>query len=524
MKLERWVRTNIASALSHFDEFLMCSHFIVLLREKMENVRFYPEFTYIENDELHKSFALIDMPPHHVNDDSPPTFLVHLCVYSINCNCFMETVEKTEEEEEEEENMDVKEDFYMDVPSVARPQFYPFVMYLLEKGGFPSFSFSLLDYSAMENRRGEENMAETEANADEEKHPQETSFETQCFSQLATLLGGDEKLHNMENIGVLYKGFLQNPHAPEQLYAFLDITSLQYQPMENTKTWVILDEILYKKSIHGNTPIASNVTSLFANHQNISTIRDLEGHPYPIPFQLYLCDPPLKKNVENEDAVFPWDHESFGMAFYFSSDPLQTESVPLRFACFIAQGLYILSSSIEEPPSLVVSLLPEEENLEKEKEDSMEGGDPHPTPLSPKEKRPLEEPPKEETSEEVISKEEEHPQTTSSEEDVLKEKEEDSSLSEASSEAPSEEVSPPPPQNTNSLSPQEEDHSDKDLDENHLSDEEEESEKEEFSIPLMNKEVATEEDILGASTIYFHQTPRLQLWAIKNVSHFTLLS
>lgn len=283
------------------------------------------EFNYINDDDLSRSFEDIDI--------STRTFNVHLCLYSINTNCYIEgTKTKNEIDFDELNNM------YVDIPNKFN-EFYPFLLILLENGEFPSFQFDLLEYPPMS----------ADEKDDVNKSQQQISFETSCFTKLNDIIGN--KIHDIDNIddiSILYKGFIDDEN---NIYAFFDITPFHFTSINYN--WTTIDEILYKKVIY-STPISPLVTELFDKYTHISNITNKNGNIYPFPFQLYLCK---KENGEYNNitideannTIEPIEDEIYARSFYFSTYPVNNNNSVnylQRFACFIVKGLYIIENGL----------------------------------------------------------------------------------------------------------------------------------------------------------------------------------
>jgi hypothetical protein len=275
-----------------------------------------PSFHYIEENQLRKLFGIC-------MDNGCRYLTVYFCLYSINNNCFIEGTSTSRKDNTKIE--------YFNIP-------YPFVEYLIEnhenKIQFPKMYYECPHFQ------------DKMIDADSDKSVEQIHFETECMKHFFSFFDEDTSFHqDMFSIENIYKGFVEGSSS-SHVYVFFDITGMK-QTIKTTYSKAILDELYVKKKVN-DVKVHERVTEFIETNPELRYVRDQNGHRLQRPMQLYLC-----KKTENgyvsvrndETPVYkPYEHELFGPAFYFSTQPLplkdinnsipSTDSGYRRYACY----------------------------------------------------------------------------------------------------------------------------------------------------------------------------------------------
>lgn len=153
-----------------------------------------------------------------------------------------------------------------------------------------------------------------------------------------------------ENSEDFYKGYVI---MEDKLYIFIDTTINHMDfPNENQYSWVIIDEIIHKKSTN-NIPICKIITTMFSNKPEIKYIYTENNDIIERPICVYICQYEDDKytNIEVTDQLSTSlvsnkvSHDMFGSITMFSTNPILNSNVYKRYSLFTNNANYILHTN-----------------------------------------------------------------------------------------------------------------------------------------------------------------------------------
>ena len=274
------------------------------------------KYSYIDDDQFSRSFYFSPIQQNSI---------VHFCLYSINSNCF---IEGNLEEEDIHLQQTNKLQLYNET--------YPFLQFVFQKKD-ENYTFPTMDYEIPYiSENTEESTSET--------LPEQIHFENECYKYIFSLLKEDSNIHNKNiDFSKLYKGYITNDE--NNVFVIFDIGSL-IQNIKEEYTIGIIDEIINKKQIY-LTPIHQSIIDFFNTNDSLQSIKNIEGHKYPCPLQLYMTrkieGEYLNDKVNSESRFLPFEHDLISIAFCFTKIPIIESNVESfqRFACFIVNSFTI---------------------------------------------------------------------------------------------------------------------------------------------------------------------------------------
>lgn len=285
-------------------------------RKTMEEIKniLLSKYTYIENDQLSKRFDLCNRAT---------TYKIHLCIYSLNIDCYIEGISQPYYKEE-----------YGDI-DYKMNEFYPFLEFAVQENS-ESYGFPMVEFECPEIANTDKNYIEGDSSQEE------IYFENFCKEKILSLFNSNYIINKID-LKSLFKGFKEEPD--NHLYVFFDATTIIDYLKENY-ILAIIDELVYKKEIYSKPVDAQNV-SFFKKNEELIHIMTKEGKRIPFPFQLYLCkdnDGEYENIRTTEPILQMMNHPFFNMAYFFTSKPILNSDTKgfRRFACFIFKALYIL--------------------------------------------------------------------------------------------------------------------------------------------------------------------------------------
>jgi hypothetical protein len=159
---------------------------------------------------------------------------------------------------------------------------------------------------------------------------------------LETLLDFFPKL-NIRNF--VYKGYQEYQDNPDDTTHNIFVI-FEFVPSDNTQiietlSWVILDEIMYRKK-YNNKHIESLISNFFINNTHMTDLHFTGDDILPSPSLAYLCKDNLY-NVEMGESIldFTYKHPWLGDYHYFSSYPLDINKTDVaslqRYAIFTVE-------------------------------------------------------------------------------------------------------------------------------------------------------------------------------------------
>ena len=147
-----------------------------------------------------------------------------------------------------------------------------------------------------------------------------------------------------------YKGYV---NIEDKIYIFID-TSIIHMNLsdENQYSWVIIDEIIHKKSSN-NTPICKIITQMFTNNSDIQNIYDENNDIIESPICVYICQYEDEKytNIETTERLSTSlvsnkvSHDVFGNITMFSTIPILNGDNYKRYGLFTSNANYILHTN-----------------------------------------------------------------------------------------------------------------------------------------------------------------------------------
>lgn len=204
----------------------------------------------------------------------------------------------------------------------------PFLEFVLDTSGEIACFPNILNFhcpSNTQNIGGE--------NDDTNEH---THFMNEC---LETLLDMFPKL-NIRNF--VYKGYQEDQETPEDdthnIFVIFECIPSAIIELPTTLSWVILDEIMYRKQ-YKNKPIEPQISLFFINNPHMTNLHyTTDDDILPLPFIAYLCKDNLYNVVIGESIIdTTYNHLWLGDYHYFSSYPLEKTADVLslqRYAIF----------------------------------------------------------------------------------------------------------------------------------------------------------------------------------------------
>ena len=181
--------------------------------------------------------------------------------------------------------------------------------------------------------------------SNEDEYYDETSIPEQCSQYLKNNFG-----ITYESSEDLYKGHI---NVEDKIYIFIDTSIIHMDfPDENQYSWVIIDEILHKKSSN-NTPICKIITQMFTNNSDIQKIYDENNDIIESPICVYICqyDDEKYTNIETIERLSnslvsnKVSHDVFGNITMFSTIPILNGDNYKRYGLFTSNANYILHTN-----------------------------------------------------------------------------------------------------------------------------------------------------------------------------------
>jgi hypothetical protein len=329
--------------------------------EKVSTDSIHPRispFSYLSDNLLQQWFYFCKKPD---NNAEPPKYKIKICMYGLNRILRNKNTE------------------------------IPFLQFLMKLNTDSSaYTFPEFEYECVSTN--------DESDESDEDETINAHFLNECFTKILEILNADSIIHE-KNIHIrdLYKGLVE---MDEYICVVFDCTHFIETPIPNqTNTWAIIDELLYKRSIF-ETAVDNTITEFFEKNPYMSYIKNekspgLEGvedaakhsrrstNKYDFPFQMYLCkwnESGEYENVVEMDTMVPGpvpddskqtpstsvysslpiQHPIFGSAYYFSSTILSANHVPKnRYAVFVENPMYILKNISDLDENTIL------ENMEK---------------------------------------------------------------------------------------------------------------------------------------------------------------
>jgi hypothetical protein len=304
--------------------------------------------------------------------DAGKKYNIRVCAYALNTGCFLEGIETegTETEGNLRENQFVSYNHY-----------YPYLQFLVTKND-TEMGFPVLEYICPSGIV-EEGGASTEDTSTDETSTEGARIKDECIQHvLDTLLLPDTDVHmNNRSIIDTFKGFVRStgtsskgtptdegtPTNEETVYVMIDLTLFQMDVRPEMK-WAIVDELVYKKSVSGDT-ISKDVASFFNKYDCMGLLHtaDEMRAELPFPFQVYMCRKTQDGGYSNvlmsdSESEYLIEHEKYGVGYLFTSEPDflggNTMEKLRRYAMFVANCAYVLPET--GTPSLVSETQEEE--------------------------------------------------------------------------------------------------------------------------------------------------------------------
>lgn len=277
---------------------------------------------------------------------------VHLCLYNINSNCWVEAFNKKNRQIDNTyiENINkigsidsLLENDYNDYSdnNINKNYTYPFIEYIFElkkdKYNFPKFKYEPVVINSTQNNDDNENYedyGDYEYDEDEQLQSATIHFENTCFLEMFKLFDNIPKTNI--NIKSIYKGFIKKNET--DYFVFFDLTELLIENvLKNTYTFAILDEILYIKKIW-DIPFHLSVLYLFKKYKFLRYLKNNNDIEYPIPIRAYMCEKKNDVYITKNNILYPSYIKPFGFCYFMTNTMLSDK--PQRFACFIVNCLY----------------------------------------------------------------------------------------------------------------------------------------------------------------------------------------
>jgi len=181
--------------------------------------------------------------------------------------------------------------------------------------------------------------------SNDDEYYDETSIPEQCSQYLKTTFG-----IAYENSEDMYKGYV---NMEDKIYVFVDTSIFHMDfPDENQYSWVIIDEIIHKKSSN-NTPICKIITKMFSNNPDVKNIYDENNEIIEPPICVYICQYEDGKytNIGETDRLSTSlisnkvSHDVFGNIAMFSTNPILNGNNYKRYGLFTSNANYILHTN-----------------------------------------------------------------------------------------------------------------------------------------------------------------------------------
>lgn len=213
----------------------------------------------------------------------------------------------------------------------------PFVEFLVDIDDVPQFP-NVSNFSCP-------NIIEVNNNEPVEEH--NTYFMNKCLTKLLEVLKLYE-IFGIELLKKMYKGFVEQDDS-NIFVVFECLPETDFYPTNNVQ-WIILDEILFKKTI--NKKKIDPLLGLFFEKQVYMTelyTDDTYQHQYPLPSLMYLCG-----KDQNSSKYYTVAKELLidltilgvswlGDCYYFSSQIINDIEEPYqKYAVFTDKSIYIL--------------------------------------------------------------------------------------------------------------------------------------------------------------------------------------
>jgi hypothetical protein len=173
----------------------------------------------------------------------------------------------------------------------------------------------------------------------------ETLLPEQCSQYLKNNFG-----ITYENTNDFYRGYVE---IEDKIYIFIDTSIIHNDfPDENQFSWVVIDEILYKKSSN-NVPICKIVTTMFSNNSIIKNIYNENNEIIGPPICVYICENTEDSIINTENSGRLNDslvsntikHDIFGNITMFSTTPFSSGYNYNRYCLFTSNANYILHTN-----------------------------------------------------------------------------------------------------------------------------------------------------------------------------------
>jgi hypothetical protein len=239
---------------------------------------------------------------------------IHICIYRIIDQCFIEG-----------EPLDKEFDFpRMPIYNES----YPFVEYILTndtpEAAFPSFEYPT------------EDRQEVDWN----------DFTKQLYMKLNSMfVAGNKNEIGITTITKYYKGYYE---VENNLYVFFDFTNEPQNIGAGSYKWALINEIIYIYKLYPDLFKTDEIRNIYQVLDIEDTVPDLK---YKRPFRLYLCKKNEQGNyinVAKGEPVMPIEHETYGMGYCFSTEPIEnmTETDIQQCVCFIVNCYYVIEMDI----------------------------------------------------------------------------------------------------------------------------------------------------------------------------------
>lgn len=178
-----------------------------------------------------------------------------------------------------------------------------------------------------------------------DEYDDEIYLPEQCSQYIKNNFGIDNEIS--ENF---YKGYV---NMEDKIYIFID-TSIIHMNLsdENQYSWVIIDEIIHKKSVN-NIPICKIIMKMFHNNPEIKNIYDENNDIIESPICVYICQYEDNKytNIEVTEQLSTSlvsnkvSHDVFGNITMFSTIPILNGDNYKRYSLFTSTANYILHTN-----------------------------------------------------------------------------------------------------------------------------------------------------------------------------------
>ena len=295
------------------------------------------KYRYLEDSILSRYFE-------DAVEESAHTCKIHICVFSIDNSCQLETSEDP----------------------------IPFLKFLVkpETRGFVSFQYDVPAQDSTEDFKC--NLYERVLSEFDLSVP---GTEPSCESMSKTL-------------DWIYRGLISEKINGEiHVFAFFDYDSMSTalipgpdfpknindDSLSTSWKWAIVDELLFERNLYGDLPVDPIIPSFFVKHPLVWNIYDEDGKWFDFPFALYCATiKETESSEEFENIRVPVDKESskmredapllkppeidnygledeYGQRFCFTYKPLHSEEPTLvkRYAVFTTDPVYLAGDSKE---------------------------------------------------------------------------------------------------------------------------------------------------------------------------------